>query len=97
MLQRAATVRRSSVRGHESGRSSPSWEGVPPLSVMHPAFSPIASISASSSGAQHGSRGTPARSARLSSIGRAPSPGSWMSVGTTQATGAWASVHAHAS
>ena len=77
--------------------ASPSKPGAAPLSAMEPVLSPIARSSATSSAVSGGTAGTAASSARLSSTGRAPSPGSWISVGATHATGACARFHAHAS
>ena len=51
--------------------------------------SPTAASSATSISLSGETGGTPARSARLSSIGRASAPISWISVGATQATGFW--------
>ena len=64
---------------------------------MQPVLSPIARISSTSAVVSTGPAGTAASSARLSSIGRAPGPDSWISVGATHATGSCARFHAHAS
>ena len=98
MLQRSATVRSSSLSGHESGRSSPSCDGRAALQrhaagVLADRFDLLDLRRARA----RSRSGPPARSARLSSIGRAASPGSWISVGATQATGRWARVHWQAS
>ncbi len=87
MPQRPATSDSSSVSGQRSAAAAPSKPGAAPLSAIEPVLSPIERISATSSAVRGGSPGTAASSARLSSIGRACGPGSWISVGATQRTG----------
>ena len=65
-----------------SGRSSPSWSGVAPLSSIEPRLSPIvADLDRPPRRVRTGSAGTAASSSRLRSIGLASGPGSWISVG----------------
>ena len=94
--QRPASADSSALIGQRSGSGSPSKSGAAPLSDMLPVLSPIARISATSAAVSTGP-GRAASSARLASIGFAPWPGSWISVGATQATGSWDRFHAHAS
>ncbi len=75
MPQRSPTPASCSVIAQRSGRSSPSWSGAAPLSVIEPVLSPIARISATSSSLSTTSAGVAASSARLSSTGRAPGAG----------------------
>jgi hypothetical protein len=64
---------------------------------MQPTFSPIARIARTSSPLSWAAPLTAASSARLSSIGRAARPLSWISVGATQRTPGCERFHAHAS
>ena len=71
--------------------------GIAGFNGTEPRLSPTRRISSTSSGLSGVSATTPASSARLSSTGRADSPGSCRRVGATQATASWARFQAQAS